>query len=119
MRSFILAAGLIAAALPASAETIAPATIAPAEVKAHVGQTVTVEAAVTDIHTGRAGATFINMGGSYPDNEFTAVIFASDLAKFPGAKALKGKTVAVSGPVQLYQGKPEIILKTAEQLRTN
>ena len=87
--------------------------------RVNVGQTVTVEAAVSDIHTGRAGATFINMGGSYPDNEFTAVIFASDLAKFPGAKALKGKTVAVSGPVQLYQGKPEIILKTAEQLKTN
>jgi DNA/RNA endonuclease YhcR with UshA esterase domain len=114
MRTFILAAGFALAALPARAQTIVPA-----EVAAHAGETVTVKAAVSEVHTGRGGATFINMGGSYPDNAFTAVIFASDLAKFPTARALQGKTVAISGPVELYQGKPEIILKTADQLKAN
>src|SRR5271154_157197 len=109
MRTFILAAGFVLAALPARAQTITPA-----EVAAHAGQTVTVKAAVSEVHTGRAGATFINMGGNYPDNAFTAVIFATDLAKFPNARALQGKTVGISGPVQLYQGKPEIILKAAD-----
>ena len=72
----------------------------------HVGQTVTIHAAVEEVKTGRGGATFLDMGGAFPDNAFAAVIFASDLAKFPSAKTLKGKTVAISGPVQLYQGKP-------------
>jgi DNA/RNA endonuclease YhcR with UshA esterase domain len=112
MRTLILGLGLVFAALPAHAETIRPA-----EVNAHVGQTVTVEAAISDIHTGRSGATFIDLGGSYPDNDFTAVIFAGDAAKFPNASALDGKTVAISGPVQLYQGRPEIILKSADQLK--
>ena len=48
---------------------------------------------------------------------FTAVIFASDATKFPNASALDGKTVVISGPVQLYQGRAEIILKTADQLK--
>ena len=114
MRTLILALGFVLAALPARAQTIAPA-----EVKAHVGQTVTVQAAVSDVHTGRAGVTFIDIGGAYPDNAFAAVIFASDRTKFPNANDLKGKTVAISGEVVLYQNRPEIILKTAEQLKAN
>ena len=116
MRSVLLALGLVAVAaiVPARAETIAPA-----EAKTHVGQTVTIKAAVEEVKVGRAGVTFLDMGGSFPDNSFAAVIFAADLAKFPNAKALKGKTVAISGPVQLYQGKPEIILKTADQLKAD
>jgi hypothetical protein len=112
MRTLIVALGLAAAALPARAETIAPS-----DAKTHVGQTVTIHAAVEEVKTGRGGVTFLDMGGAFPDNTFAAVIFAADLAKFPDAKVLKGKTVAISGPVQLYQGKPEIILKTADQLK--
>jgi hypothetical protein len=114
MRTLIVALGVAAAAWPARAETIAPS-----DAKIHVGQTVTIHAAVEEVKTGRGGVTFLDMGGAFPDNTFAAVIFAADLAKFPDAKALKGKTVAISGPVQLYQGKPEIILKTADQLKAD
>jgi DNA/RNA endonuclease YhcR with UshA esterase domain len=100
-------------ALPARAQTIGPA-----ETKTHVGQPVTVEAAITDVHVAaKSGATFIDMGGEYPDNNFVAVIFADDAAKFPNAGALEGKTVTITGTVQMYQGKPEIILKSASQLK--
>ena len=112
MRTLMLALGFVLAAMPARAETISPA-----DVKAHAGQTVTVEAAISDVHTGRSGVTFIDVGGRYPDADFTAVIFASDATKFPNASALGGKTVVISGPVQLYQGRPEIILKSADQLK--
>jgi hypothetical protein len=114
MRTFIVILGLAAAALPARAETIAPS-----DAKTHVGQTVTIHASVDEVKTGRGGVTFLDMGGAFPDNVFAAVIFPSDLAKFPGAKTLKGKTVAISGPVELYQGKPEIILKAADQLKAD
>ena len=112
MRTLFLAVGFVLAALPARAQTIGLA-----EVKTHVGQPVTVEAAVSDVHTGRSGVTFVDMGGRYPDNAFVAVIFAADAAKFPNLSALEGKTVNISGPVQLYQGKPEIVLKSADQVK--
>jgi hypothetical protein len=114
MRTLILALAFVVVAIPARAETIVPS-----DAKAHVGQTVTIHAAVDEVKTGRGGATFLDMGGAFPDNAFAAVIFAGDLAKFPTAKTLKGKTVAISGPVELYQGKPEIILKTADQLKAD
>src|SRR5215469_14468138 len=79
MRTFILALGLVAAALPVRAETVAPGDaktidaktiIAPGDAKTHVGQTVTIHAAVDEVKTGRGGAIFLDMGGSFPDNAF-------------------------------------------------
>ncbi len=107
-----LAVGLAMLATPALAQTIAPA-----DAKAHVGQTVTVEGPVGNVYTARSGMTFIDIGGQYPDNAFAAVIFADDTAKFPGVKALGGKTVDITGAVSLYRGKPEIILKSADQVK--
>ena len=112
MRTFMIAAGMAMAALPAGAQTFVPA-----DAKAHVGQAVTVEAVVSDVHAGRSGVTFIDMGGRYPDNDFTAVIFAGDAAKFPNVSALEGKTLAVSGTVELYRGRPEIVVKSADQIK--
>ena len=114
MRRYFLAIGLaLAAATPASADIIKPE-----EAQAHVGQTVTVEGAVSEVHHARSGrATFIDLGGHYPNNVFTAVIFARDAGKFPDVDALNGKTVDITGPVQLRRGKPEIILSDPAQLK--
>jgi len=117
MRALVIGLSLVVTVVPALGETAPAPTIGPADAKSHVGQTAVVEAAVSDVRTARSGVTFIDMGGHYPDNGFVAVIFIDDIAKFPGVKGLQGKTVAVSGPVELYQGRPEIILRSAEQLR--
>jgi DNA/RNA endonuclease YhcR with UshA esterase domain len=117
MKTLVLAFGLAVTAAPAVAQTqVQP--IAPADAKAHVGQTVTVEGAVGNVATFRSGMTFIDIGGRYPDNALVAVIFTDDASKFPNMRALGGKTVDVTGPVSLYKGKPEIILKTADQMKT-
>ncbi len=107
-----------AAAIILVASSVQAQTIGPSETKAYVGKPVTVQAAISDVHTARSGATFIDMGGEFPDNEFVAVIFADDAAKFPDASSLEGKTVTITGTVQMYQGKPEIVLKSANQLKT-
>ena len=106
--------GLAAVAAPALAQT---QVTAPADAKAHVGQTVTIEGPVGNVSTARSGKTFIDIGGRYPDNAFAAVIFADDSAKFPDIKALDGKVVDITGAVSLYRGKPEIVLKSADQVK--
>ena len=116
MKPLVLSFGAFClAAAPAPAQS---ATVTPAEAKAHVGQTVTVEGAVSDVHTVATGVTFIDLGGHYPDNAFTAVIFAANAGKFPNVSALNGKTVDITGPVQLYKGTPEILLNDAAQIKT-
>ncbi len=112
MRTLVLALGFAVAAASAHAQTIQPA-----DAKAHVGQTVTVEGAVANVHTIATGITFIDIGGRYPDNVFTAVILPANSGKFPNVSALNGKTVYITGPVRLYAGKPEILLNDAAQIK--
>ncbi len=117
MKTLVLVLGVaLFAAAAAPAQTQTP-TVAPADAKGHVGQTVTVEGAVSDVYIARSGVTFIDIGARYPDNAFAAVIFADDAGKFPNVKSLDGKTVDITGPVRLYRGKAEIILKSADQMQ--
>ncbi len=93
------------------------AALAPADAAGHVGQSVTVEG-IANVYTPATGkVTFVDLGGSGRSAAFSAVIFESDASKFSTISSYNGKKVDVSGTIQLYQGKPEIILKSADQLR--
>ena len=62
---------------------------------------MTVEGVVSDVHHAASGrATFIDIGGRYPNNPFTAVIFSDDASKFPDVDTLNGKTVDVTGMIK-------------------
>lgn len=84
---------------------------------AHVGERVLVDGVVAGVYTSRSGNTFINFGSAYPNQDFTAVIFSENAGTFPNVEGLQGKRVEISGVVRLYKGKPEIILRAADQLR--
>jgi DNA/RNA endonuclease YhcR with UshA esterase domain len=113
MKTFVLALLLTFAAAPALAETITAA-----EAKNHIGQNVTVEDMVTEVHHAQSGkAIFTDMGGRYPNNTFTAVIFKDDFSKFPTVDTLAGKTIDVTGQIKEYRGRPEIILNDPGQIK--
>ena len=104
-------------ALPEHSRSAALNTIHPEEAASHVGQTVTVEGTVTEIHTARSGSTtFIDMGGEYPNNTFTGVIFKSDMAAVGDVSGLAGKTVDITGTVRNYRGQPEIVITSRYQI---
>jgi DNA/RNA endonuclease YhcR with UshA esterase domain len=116
MKPLLLTFGLILMLSPAAARA---ETIAPAEASKHVGQNVTVEGAVSDVqHAASGKVTFIDMGGHYPDNVFAGVILADDASKFPDVDSLDGKTVDITGTIKLYQGRTEIILNDAAQIKS-
>jgi len=95
-----------------------PTMIAPEQAAQHVGETVVVKGVVSRVHTmASSSTTFIDFGPQYPNQTFTAVIFAKSQSRFPGVDKLVGNTVLVKGTVQLYKGKPEIVLEYAEQLQ--
>lgn len=98
-----------------ASSAVAQTGIKPQEAAAHAGATATVEG-VANVYTAQSGMIFVDLGGSGKDSPFSAVIFARDAGRFPDAKSWNGKTVAVSGTVQIYQGKPEIILTAPEQV---
>lgn len=110
-------AALLNTALGSAVHSAAAQTIAPDAASSHLGETATVKGAVADVHVTRSGVTFIDIGGRYPHNAFTAVIFSEDAGKFPDVNALSGRLVEITGLVRLYKGKPEIILRSASQLK--
>ena len=90
-------------------------------VQFYEGKTITVCSKVqgTFVTKGEKKTTYINFGKAYPNNTFTAVIFESDLKyfKYIPSEVLKDKNVCITGKVELYKGKPQIIVKKEEQIK--
>ncbi|MEE2714837.1 MAG: hypothetical protein VYD34_02390 [Verrucomicrobiota bacterium] len=62
-----------------------------------------------------SGMNFLN----FPGGEFTVVVFGRSLKNFPGgepADIFKGKLVEVTGKVELYKKKPQIVLEEPSRL---
>ncbi len=94
-------------------------TICPDDAINHVGETRTVRFFVRKSYdSGRA--VFLNSKNDFrdPDN-FTAVIFKKDKHKFlrPPSEYYWGKTVDVTGVIEEYDGRAEIIIKDPSQIR--
>lgn len=106
---------VLIAALPLSAA----GPISSEQAKDHVGETATVCGKVSDtryIDTSRI--TFLNFDKPYPNHTFTAFIPAENRAKFDAPeKAYKDKDVCVTGKIQDYRGKPEIIVSDPTQIK--
>jgi hypothetical protein len=94
----------------------APVRLTPAKAKDHIGELATVEGRVFGVYTSRSNTTFLNFGAPFPHQTFTAVIFEAYAGRFPNPSTLDGATVAVTGTIKLYRGKPEITLTARSQL---
>lgn len=94
----------------------APPNYTAAEAAKHVGETATITDRVDGVHKSGKGNIFLNMGGKYPNQAFTAFIPSASASKFTNAKQYEGATVAVTGRIVLYHGKPEIVVNSASQV---
>jgi len=83
----------------------------------YVGQTKTVEGIIVRTYKSAKGTVFLNFHDPYK-GYFYAVIFSGDLKKFPFQPEAYylGKEVRVTGKIQLYEGSPEIIVKSPSQI---
>jgi hypothetical protein len=111
--------------------TALPPPLSPAKARHHIGEVALVEGKVAQVQISRSGDIFLHFGRDYPNATFTAVIPAAarqDFAKgTPLAgltkayrmvrgigsdpRKLKGETVHVSGRIELYNGRPRMILR--------
>jgi hypothetical protein len=91
------------------------ATVSPAGAWEYVGKHVTVEG-VASVHQIAGGMCLIDLKGHGPDAPFAAVILNDNAGQFPDVQSYDGKTLDISGMVELYQGMPEIVLKSPSQI---
>jgi DNA/RNA endonuclease YhcR with UshA esterase domain len=86
------------------------------EAAKHVGETATITDRVDGVHQSSKGNIFLNMGGKYPNQAFTAFIPSSSAGQFSQPQQYEDRTVSVSGKITLYKGKPEIIVTSPSQI---
>ena len=106
-------------AFAAGARSVHAGVISDHDVLRHVGERVTVEGVVTGTHVSAKGTEFLNFGDRYPNQDFTVVIFARSAAGIGDIAHFYGKRVDVTGTVELYRGRPEIIVNEPAQIRTH
>ena len=108
---------LIAVALSTWADNI---SIAPADAGNFVGQHAQVCGTVASAKFAsgsRNQPTFLNLDKAYPNHIFTAVIWGNNRSRFQEPpEELEGQRICVSGRIELYRGRPQIIVSSPSQI---
>ncbi len=67
----------------------------------------------------KGSPTFLNVGGSYPNDPLTLVIWNDVRKQFKHIPEdiLKGKDVCIYGTIILYKDKPEIVISNPNQIQ--
>jgi DNA/RNA endonuclease YhcR with UshA esterase domain len=110
---------LLALSILTAADT--PQQLTAAEAAKHVGEYAKVCGEVVSTKyasSSRGQPTFLNLDKPYPDHIFTIVIWGDNRSKFdqPEVK-YKDKQVCVTGTIETYSGKPQIIARSPEQIK--
>jgi hypothetical protein len=92
------------------------------EAKNHVGDSVKICSKIYDtkyFKSSQDPITLLDMGDKYPNNPLSIVIPADvrKLFKTPPEEYYKGAHVCVTGKIQIYKEKPEIVIRSAEQIQ--
>jgi len=98
--------------------------IAPDEAASHVGEKCAVTMRVNSSrHMADAGRCYLNSAKDFRDeNNLTVVIFKRGLESFAEEKIdapaehFRGKTIRVTGTVEMYKDKPQIKVDRADQI---
>jgi hypothetical protein len=91
------------------------------DAQAHVGETATVCGKVTGVHyaaNSKGKPTFINFDKRYPSQDFTVMIWNDDRPGFGDLEKYAGHQVCAQGVITMYRGKPEMVLHSAEALKS-
>jgi hypothetical protein len=92
------------------------------DVSKHVGDSVTVCGKIFSgkfLDKSTNQPTFLNMGAEYPNQILTIVIWGSARKLFPykPEEKLKNKNVCITGKIEIFKNKPEIIVHSVSQVK--
>jgi hypothetical protein len=118
MRLFVLLLFVFSIGLVSQAQV----TIKLADVSNHIGDSVKVCGKVGGIRymeTAKDQPTLINMGAAYPNQLLTVVIFSEARKEFEKApeELFNYKDICITGKIELYKDKPQIVVKHTAQIQ--
>lgn len=89
----------------------------------HVGDSVTLTGKVFGVRylaDAKNSPTFINLGAAFPNQLLTVVIWGPVRSKMttpPSEENSTGKQLTITGKIELYRGKPQIVVQDPAQLK--
>lgn len=87
-----------------------------ADARHYIGKSRCVSGTIFHVKEGSNGVTFLDFCEDFEVCPFTVVAFSSDLRKIGDVRQLKGRAIQITGTVEEYDGRAEIILKNPRQL---
>jgi DNA/RNA endonuclease YhcR with UshA esterase domain len=82
-----------------------------------IGANVCVTGKVVKVARSSGGSFFLDFCDDYKKCPFTVVVFPSSLRDVGDVRELEGKTIEISGKIQDWRGRAEIILRDSRQLK--
>jgi hypothetical protein len=108
----IMAAALILFAVQAFGTDCVPF----AEARQHIGKTQCIRGTVLHVQDGGDGVTLLDFCEDHETCPFTVVVFPGDLKQVGDVRRLTGRAIEISGTVEEYDERAEIILRHPRQL---
>lgn len=105
------------------AQEVGHCDISDIEAIKHLGEELTVCGRVSQVYIPKyttGNPVYINFGQSYPNQTFSIVIWGEDAEKYFSDAMLKfyqGKNLSVYGKIKDYNGKPQIRVKSRNQIK--
>jgi hypothetical protein len=94
------------------------AVIKDSEAVQYVGKNVEVRGLVVSVTASPLGTACISFGREYPDQTFAGFIaVGSKMETDQRIATLQGKIIGITGIIELHQGKPEIKVTSADQIK--
>jgi hypothetical protein len=82
----------------------------------HVGQTACIMGKVLKVKAGWGGVHFLDFCEEQMACPFSVVVFPRDLKDVGDVRRLTGRMIEITGPIKLYDGRPEIVLNRISQI---
>lgn len=99
-----------------AAAPVSIGTIDYADASKHIGEYASVRGTLVKAHTSASGTVFLDFCANYKTCPFSGVIFADDAKEFGNLSRYNDTTITLTGKIQSYQGKAEIVLSDPSQL---
>jgi DNA/RNA endonuclease YhcR with UshA esterase domain len=115
---------LITLLLASSTFLFSQTSIKLSEVPDHVGDSVKLEGTIAGVKTfssddGKERPVLLNLGAEFPNQLLTVAVFSTyktSTIMMP-TESNKGDIAIVTGKIEMYKGKPQIVVREASQLQ--
>lgn len=87
------------------------------EVNSNLGNKVQISETISQVIEAKNGKVYLNIGGKYPINKLSAVVFKNNVGTLGELKKYENKLVNIKGTLSNYKGRAEIIINDNWQLR--